>query len=197
MTRRKVVLGPLAAVVACAPAPGPRVAPDPSGFPPSPAGLGIEPGSDAVWVSLLYTNNAFGAPATNIGNNPPYAARLVGMVEFLTAMILGEPRFATMPALVQPSLATGRAELRSVFGISETASPQAVITAFAGASAALARDDRAAAEASLRPVVSDPARTLATLGAVPVMPRLSFALSLAQRSWVDQPGIRLFGVILR
>lgn len=188
MTRRMLLLASLAAA-GCATPPGPSVAPNPAGFPPSPEGLGLEPGSDPVWVSLLYTNSAFAAPATNLGNNPPYAARLVGMVEYLTAMILVEPRFATMPPLVQPSLATGRSEMRSVFGISQTASPQAVITAFTGASSGLERGDRAAAEAALRPVASDPARTLATLGAVPTMPRLSYGLSLTQQSWARMQGI--------
>jgi hypothetical protein len=191
MTRRMLLLASVAGLAGCTAPPGPRVAPDPSGFPPLPRGLGLEPGRDPVYSSLLYTSSAFAAPARGIGANPPYAARLVGMVEYLTAMILIEPRFQTFPPLVQPTLAEGRAELRAAFGISETASPQSVIDAFAGASASLEGGDRAAAEASLRPIVADPARTVATLGAVPFMPKLSFALSYTLQPWGRMQGIRL------
>jgi len=191
MTRRTILLASLAGLAGCAAPPGPRVAPDPFGFPPSPRGLGLEPGSDAVWVSLLQASTAFAAPARNIGTNPPYAARLVGMVEYLTAMILIEPRFQTLPPLVQPYLSEGRTEMRAAFGIAQTASPQSVIDAFAGASARLEGGDRAAAEASLRPVVADPARTVATLGAVPFLPKLNVGLSYTQQQWGRMQGILL------
>jgi hypothetical protein len=39
--------------------------------------------------------------------------------------------------------------------------------------------------------VSDPARTIATLGAVPMLPRLSYGLSYALQSWGRMQGILL------
>lgn len=185
--RRLVLIG-AAAPAACAQGGGtgagtlPRVDADPDGWPPSPAGLGLQPGSDPVFSSLLQAQSAFAAPAARIGGNAAYAARLSGMVEYLTAM-MWEPRFLAMAAIVQPALALGRAQLREVLGVSATASPNAMIRALAGTAAALERGDRTAAEASLAPVAPQPARTLATLGALPVMPALNAALATTNRAW--------------
>jgi hypothetical protein len=188
-TSRRFALAVAAAALAgCAegggslPASLPRVAPNPGGAPPSAAGLGLQPGSDTVHSALLYTRSAFAAPASRIGQNRPYAARLSAMYEYLTAM-MWEPRFVAMAAIVQPALALGRAQLREVLGLSATAAPNTVTGALTGAAAALEGGDRAAAEAALAPVSADPARTIATLGALPPMPAVNNALALTQRAW--------------
>jgi hypothetical protein len=187
-TRRLALSGLVVSLAACAQQGGagggsvPAVAANPGGGPPSPAGLGLQPGSDPVFASLLYTQSAFAAPASRIGQNLPYAARLSGMYEYLVAM-MWEPRFVAMAAIVQPPLALGRAQLREVLGIGPTLAPDTVIRALAGAAAALDRGDRAAAERALAPAAADPARTLTALGALPAMPAVNNALALTQRAW--------------
>jgi len=187
-TRRLAVAGLAASLAACARQGGagsgsvPAVAADPGGGPPSPAGLGLQPGSDPVFASLLHTQSAFAAPASRIGRNLPYAARLSGMYEYLVAM-MWEPRFLAMAAVVQPSLALGRAQLREVLGLGPGLAPDTVIRALAAAAAALDRGDRAAAERALAAAAPEPARTLATLGALPAMPAVTNSLALTQRAW--------------
>lgn len=153
----------------------------PAGLPPSPAGLGIPAMSDPVPAAVFNARAALADPARRIGDNPAYAARTVGQLEFVTAM-MGEPRFHAVAPLVEGPLLRGRAEARATLGLAEGASPQAVITALAGAAAAIDRGDGAGAERALAPVAASPARTLAVLRALPFMREASNALSLAEWS---------------
>jgi hypothetical protein len=164
-------------LIGCAVPPG-----GPVGFPPSPAGLGLPPASDPVFASLSNARSALADPPRRIGDNQPYAARTVGQLEFVAAMIR-EPRFITIAPIVEVPLARGRAEARAALGLAQNAAPQAVISALAGAAAALERGDTAAAERALSPVSTAPARTIETLRALPFMPNAVNALALTERVW--------------
>lgn len=148
-------------------------------FPPSPAGLGLAPMSDPVPAAIINARAALADPPRRIGDNPAYAARTVGQLEFATAM-MGEPRFFPIAPLVEGPLARGRAEARATLGLAADAPPQEMITALAGAAAALDGGDAAAAERALAPVSAAPAQTLAGLRALPFMREASNGLALAE-----------------
>jgi hypothetical protein len=149
--------------------------------PPSPAGLGLPAISDPVSAAIFNARAALADPPRRIGDNPAYAARTVGQLEFVTAM-MGEPRFFAIAPLVQGPLLRGRAEARATLGLAAEAAPQAVIDALAGAAAAIDRGDGAAAERALAPVSATPARSLAVLRALPFMREAANALALAEWS---------------
>lgn len=151
------------------------------GFPPSPAGLGLSPLSDPVPAAIANARAALADPARRIGDNPAYAARTVGHLEFATAM-MGEPRFFPIAPVVQGPLLRGRVEARATLGLTADAPPQAVIDALAAAAAAIDRGDAGAAERALAPVSAAPARTLAVLRALPFMREASNGLALAEWS---------------
>ncbi len=175
--RRRAALAVLLVLGGC----GARPA-DPASFPPSADGLGLSPGSDLVLSAVMTARSALADPASRIGPNPAYAARIIGQLEYVAAMI-NEPRFITIAPIVAPQLAFGRAEARHAIGLEQGANPHAAIRALAGAAAALDRGDRAAAARALEPVSPNPEATLATLGALPPLPQANAALALTERVW--------------
>jgi hypothetical protein len=174
--RHSLAVFALLVVLGCA-MPGGKV-----DFPPSPAGLGLPPAADPVLASVSNARSALADPPRRIGDNPPYAARTVGQLEFVAAMIR-EPRFISIAPIVEVPLARGRTEARAALGLAQDAAPQAVISALGAAAAALERGDAAAAERALAPVSAAPARTIATLRALPFMPTAVNALALTERVW--------------
>lgn len=178
--RRRATLGALLALSACAAPPGGASRPAADAFPPSATGLGLPPGSDLVLSAVMSARSALADPASRIGPNPAYAARIIGQLEYVAAMI-NEPRFITIAPIAAPQLAFGRAEARHVLGLRQDASPHQAIGALAGAAAALDRSDREAARAALAPVSPEPEATLATLAALPALPRANAALALTER----------------
>ncbi|WP_144185541.1 hypothetical protein [Elioraea rosea] len=177
---RRAALGAFLALCACAASPGGTPRPAADAFPPSADGLGLRPGSDLVLSAVMSARSALADPPTRIGPNPAYAARIIGQLEYVAAMI-NEPRFITIAPIAAPQLAFGRAEARQVLGLRQDASPHEAIGALAGAAAALDRGDRAAARAALAPVSPEPEATLATLASLPGLPRASAALALTER----------------
>lgn len=157
-----------------------------SRLPPSPAGLGLPPGSEPVVASISNARAALADPARRIGANPAYAARTIGQLEYVAAM-MGEPKLAAIAPVVEPLFRAGTAEARRSLGIREEAEGRAVIAALAAAAAAFDRGDQAAAEASLAPVSPDPALTRARLATLPALPRANSALALA-----DLLGARMY-----
>ncbi len=180
MTRRTLAAFAALCLAGCASAPGPFFPGD--AFPPSPAGLGLNAGSDPVLSAVINANSALADPPARIGNNAAFAARIVGQLEYVTAM-MREPRFTSIAPVTEPQLKIGRAQARQVLGIGQDADPRAVIAALAGAAAALDRGDAAAADAALAPVSSDPAATRARLANLPFMLRASQGLQLTQQMW--------------
>lgn len=135
--------------------------------------------SDVVPAAVVNARSALADPPRRIGDDAAQAARAVGQLEFVTAM-LGEPRLFPIAPMVEAPLVRGRAEARATLGVAAEAAPQAVIAALAGAAAAIDRGDAAGAEAALAPVAADPARTLAVLRALPFMRQASDALAVAE-----------------
>jgi hypothetical protein len=150
-------------------------------FPPSSAGLGLPAFSDPVPAAIINARAALADPARRIGDNPAFAARIVGQVEFAAAMMT-EPRFHPIAPLVEGQLLRARSELRAAIGLVPGASPQAVITALAGAAAALDRGDEAGADRALAPVSAAPRQTRQALRGLPFMRDTSDALALAEWS---------------
>jgi hypothetical protein len=150
--------------------------------PPSPAGLGLPLGSDPVFAAVLNAGSALADPPARIGGNAAFAARIIGQLEYVTAMMV-EPRFTSIAPIVQPGLDIGRAEARAAVGIAPAAPPASVIGALAATAAALDRADSAGAASALAPIAPDPAATLARLGALPPLPRANEALSRTRIFW--------------
>ncbi|WP_158639115.1 hypothetical protein [Elioraea rosea] len=180
MTRRTIAAFALLCLAGCASAPGPLFKGD--AFPPSPAGLGLDLGSDPVLSAVINANSALADPPSRIGGNAAFAARIIGQYEYVTA-VMREPRFISLAPVAEPQLRIGRTQARDVLGIRQDAEPGAVIAALAGAAAALDRGDTRAADAALAAVAPDPAATRARLGALPFMVRPNQALQLTQQMW--------------
>lgn len=160
------------ALAACA-APG-------SGYPP-PALVSlprdaVAGAGDPTRAAVFNTAYAFGTPASLAGK-PEEAARAAANFEYLAIEIPYGARYRTLNAILQPELEAGRAELRQVLGVRADAPPQQVIDALYAAARALAAGDTATADRILsnQNFTAGGATTLATLSALPMMPKVATA----------------------
>lgn len=170
--RRMMLLAGLTLLAACN-APG-------SGYPP-PALVSlprdaVTGAGDPTRAAVFNTAYAFGTPASLAGK-PEEAARAAANFEYLTIEIPYGARYRTLNAILQPQLEAGRAELRQVLGVRPDAPPQQVIDALYAAARALQAGDPAAADRILsnQNFTAGGATTLATLGALPPMPKVATA----------------------
>jgi len=151
-----------------------------------PAVLGAgsaDPLRDAVGQAAL----AYADGGRSLNNDPAAMARAAAQVELLTAEFMRDLRWAPLPAGVVFELRGARVEGRAALGIRAGADPDAVVRALAAGHVALARGDRAAAEAALSPALFEPggAGTLAFLSRPGPLPQGRIATSLA-RDEVDR-----------
>lgn len=112
---------------------------------------------------------------------PGDVARAVANLEFLAVSMPTDPRFSVYGGDLPGRLAMGRDEARRSLGIAGGAEPQLVIDGFYGASRALRRGDRAAAEHALTTptFTAGGVETLRRLGNLPSLPLASAAASHA------------------
>jgi hypothetical protein len=162
-TTTAALLG-LGLLAACA-APGPSLGPTPT-VPASLADRVTDPARSAI----ANTAAVFGNPAS-VAGRPVQASGAIAQLEWLTVALVNDQRFFAMPPTVPGAVRQGRDAVRQAFGVAPETTPQAAVTAFDGAAAAFARNDRAAAEAALAPVTgaAGAARAAALLSALPVI----------------------------
>jgi hypothetical protein len=135
---------------------------------------------DPTRAAILNAAHVFGQPGS-VAGNPAAAAEALGQLEYLAAEFATGPlRQAGSDALAGVMLGQGQAEARQAMGLRPDLRAQAAVDAWYGAAAALRAGDATAAEAALRPVAPDPARTLAQLSALPMLPQAAAATRQAQ-----------------
>lgn len=122
------------------------------------------------------------ADTSRLAGNPAQAAGATVQLEVVAAALREDPRYmheASGPALHATGL--GVAELRQAIGIAPQAPPASVIAALRDAAAALDQGRPARAEAALTgpDFPLGPQATLARLGTLPRLPRVSEAAAAA------------------
>jgi len=181
ITRRTVALLLLGGCTAQQLAP-----PPPGGWvslpPDSVAGAG-----DPTRAAILSTASVFGNPAS-VAGNPAAAARAVAQYEFLATEIPTGPRWVGFQPTTFVLLGQGRVALRNALGIAQDAPTQPIIETMFAASRALMAGDQAAAERVLTQPFYSPggAALLAKLSALPMIPQVNQATSMAQADLMRQ-----------
>jgi hypothetical protein len=179
LTTTAALLG-LALLSACA-APGPSLGPAPN----VPASLANSV-TDPARTAINNTAAVFGNPPS-VAGRPVQAANAISQLEWLTVTLATDQRFTAMPPTVAGAMRQGRDAVRQAFGVAPETTPQAAVTAFDGAAAALARSDRAAAETALAAVTgpAGAARAAALLSALPVVPQAAAGTAQASNGLVQ------------
>ena len=116
--------------------------------PPPPAA--VAPGSaDLIRSAIDALAPAFADRARGLAGRPAEAAQAAAQLEFVTAAIPRDPRYAPVPDSVRRDLVLARQELRDALGVAEDAAPEPVVRSLLAAAAALRAGDAARATAAL------------------------------------------------
>jgi hypothetical protein len=151
----------------------------PGGFASLPSDAVVGAG-DPTRAAIINTAYVFGNPAS-VAGQPDAAARAVANFEYLAVELPFGPRWRGFSPLVGTEFARAQAELRPAIGIAPNAPAQPVVDALYAASRALRAGDQTAAERILSPPIflAGGAATLQRLSALPPMPKVNVATSLA------------------
>lgn len=173
MLRRALLAAPLAACAELrAPAVPSRVPPELVGFAPDPLGAG------AQRAAALFADEAAG-----LAGDAGRAARAFALLEGLALDAAATPRIAEVPGVAR-LLAEAAAETRRSAGALQDAAGEALVAAYMAAAAALARGERAAAEAALPATLFAPpgAGALARLAAPGRLPVAAIATARLEQA---------------
>jgi hypothetical protein len=148
--------------------------------PPPPADL-VGGAAEPVRASILATAAAFTDRGAGLARQPAAMAQAAAQLEYLTAAIPRDPRWAPMPEGIRRELLLARAELRDAIGVAEEAEPDAVVPALLAAARALRAGNRSAAAAALPAPMFRPggAASVARLGEAGPLPQVAIATGLA------------------
>lgn len=152
--------------------------------PPAIPTAALAPGSaDGVRGAIEAMAPAFADRARGLAGRPAEAAQAAAQLEFVTAAIPRDPRYAPIPEGIQRELLLARQELRDALGTDEAASPEVVVPALLAAAAALRAGDTARATRALPAPTFRPggARSLVRLGELGPLPQAAIASALVQR----------------
>lgn len=141
--------------------------------------------ADPMRSAILGTAHAFGQPGT-----PSSKLHAAALVEFLAADTRWNVRWSEYSPTTGLALDAARAEIRTAFGVTPDATPQAVADGLFGASRALDRGNEIFLPPGLFP---EPARSLARLNAPPELPATRHATALAERELHRIDGERTAG----
>jgi hypothetical protein len=168
-------------------------APPPAARIPAVLGAG---GADPMRDMVTEAAAAFADGGRSLSDDPAAMARAAAQVELMTVELARDLRWAPLPAGVGFELRGARVELRAALGIRAGAEPDEVVRALTAAHLALARRDRMAAEAALRPALFEPggARTLAFLGRPGPLPQGRIATGLAREEVERLVSSRVWGI---
>lgn len=136
--------------------------------------------TDPVATSVASTSYYLRSPGA-LNARPALAAQVVAQYEFAAAELEGL-RFVGISPLTQILMRQGREEVRGILGVRADAPPEAVIRSLVAAAGALAREDRAGAEAAVAPAVfvKPPAEVLALLDDMPTAVQAGRAAAFAE-----------------
>lgn len=155
--------------------------------------FGIAITTDPVATSVASTSYYLRSPGALAGR-PALASQVVAQYEFAAAELEGL-RYVGISPLTQMLMRQGREEVRGILGVRADAPPEAVIRALVAAAGALAREDRAGAEAAISPTVfsKSQAEVLTLLAELPptVQAGRAAAFTEAQLNRSDGDGRRL------
>lgn len=129
---------------------------------PVPPGLvpaDVDPGRAAVVVLAQGMQGANGG----ISGDPARVARVAALLEWMAVELVSNPRWAAVPGDARAGIGLARDEMRGALGADPLAASPRLAAALAAAHRALARGDRAAAEAAL-PAALFPRGGAAALG---------------------------------
>ncbi|WP_157967108.1 hypothetical protein [Elioraea thermophila] len=142
--------------------------------------FGVAITTDPVATSVASASYYLRSPGA-LTARPALAAQVVAQYEF-AALELEGLRFVGVNPLSQILMRQGRAELRAILGVRPDAPPEAVIRSLVAAAGALARQDRAAAEAAIAPTVfvKPPAEVLVLLDDMPAAVQAGRAAAFAE-----------------
>ncbi|TDH64282.1 hypothetical protein E2C06_02795 [Dankookia rubra] len=152
--------------------------------PPALPTAALAPGSaDGVRGSIEAMAPAFADRARGLAGRPAAAAQAAAQLEFITAAIPRDPRYAPIPEGVRRELLLARQELRDALGTDEDATPEVVVPALLAAAAALRAGDQARAARALPAPTFRPggARSVARLGELGPLPQADNASAMVQR----------------
>ena len=148
----------------------------------APAGLAegaVDPGRGAITAAAA----AFAERGRGLIGQPEAAARATAQLEFATAELGRNPRFASIPDSVRREMLLARTEVRDALGIAEAAQSEEVVNSMLAAARALrAGNARAAATALPAPLFRPGGeRSVARLGEIGPLPQASIATAQAAR----------------
>jgi len=152
--------------------------------PPATPTAALAPGSaDGVRGSIEAMAPAFADRARGLAGRPAEAAQAAAQLEFVTAAIPRDSRYAPIPEGVRRELLLARQELRDALGTAKDAVPEAVVPALLAAAAALRAGDQARAARALQAPTFRPsgARSVVRLGELGPLPQAAIATALVQR----------------
>jgi hypothetical protein len=117
---------------------------------------------------------------------PADAARAVAQLEYLSASLPTDPRWAGASPIVFSQLALGRTEVRDALGVAPSATPAVAIRGFADAAVALDQGDRTAAAAALAPIApGGGTNVLSRLEPLPSLPIAAAATRNAEQEMLN------------
>jgi hypothetical protein len=150
--------------------------------PPRPPPADLAAGTaDPARAAVGATAAAFADRGAGLAGRPAEAAQALAQLEFLTAELSRNPRFAPLPESLRREFLLARAETRDALGIDEQAPPDAVVAALLAAARALRAGDRAAAARAMPapPFRPGGARSVVRLGELGPLPQTALATGLA------------------
>ncbi|WP_149535385.1 hypothetical protein [Siccirubricoccus phaeus] len=135
---------------------------------------------DPVRVAVANAARAFADRGSALAGQPAAAAEALAQLEFLTAELSRNPRYASLPEELRRELGFARVETRDAAGIAEGATEAAVTPALLDAARALRAGDRARAAAAMPAPLFRPggARSVARLAELGPLPQTNLATGL-------------------
>ena len=138
-----------------------------------------DPGRAAISAAAV----AFADRGRGLAGQPEAAARAAAQLEFVTAELGQDPRFAPIPEGLRREMLLARTELRDALGVAETAPTGVVVDGLLAAARALRAGDATRAAAALPAPAFRPGgeRSVARLGDLGPLPQASIATALLAR----------------
>ncbi|WP_128080035.1 hypothetical protein [Roseicella frigidaeris] len=139
--------------------------------------------ADPIRGAMQAMTPAFADQGRALASRPAEAAQAAAQLEFVTAAIPRDPRYAAVPESVRRDFLLARTELRDALGVAEGAAPEPVVRALVSAAQALRRGDAARAAAVLPAPMFRPGgeRSVQRLGELGPLPQCAIAsANLAQ-----------------
>jgi hypothetical protein len=152
--------------------------------PPPPADLAAGT-ADPARAAMGAAAAAFADRGAGLADRPAEAAQALAQLEFLTAELSRNPRFAPLPESLRREFLLARTESRDALGIDEQAPPDAVVTALLATARALRAGDRAAAAQAMPAPTFRPggARSIVRLGELGPLPQTALATGLGAEAF--------------